>query len=113
MLLNKSAKDIRSEYRKTLLKDAKTKKANGIYSQYFIYYSGHGRMNNNSTMGIDLENNDIEIEEFVYSIASRRNCTVLAILDCCRNKMISKGIDEEIKEESPNFNGRYAIVYTC
>ena len=64
--LNPTLKDINDTYNDFLLKDAKISKPEGAYSQYLIYYSGHGRMAKNKTMGIDLENNDVEIEDFVY-----------------------------------------------
>jgi hypothetical protein len=100
--LNPTKKDIDDTYNNFLLEDAKTTKPEGVYSQYFIYYSGHGRMANNKTMAIDLENNDIEIEDYVYNIGVRRNCTVIAYFDCCREIVYPKCYEEEkkIKDQS-------------
>ena len=40
---------------------------------YIIYYSGHGRLVNGKTMGVDKDGKNIDLEKFVYEISQLKN----------------------------------------
>ena len=74
-----------------MINDAKHTDENS-HRLYFIYYSGHGRLINGETCGIDKIGNNIKLEEFVLKISLNRNATVIAFLDCCRKEeVLDKG----------------------
>ena len=56
-----------------------------FYGQFFIYYSGHGRMCNGVTYGVTQFNDDINLDKLVFDLAIRRNNTIMALFDCCRS----------------------------
>ena len=60
------------------------------YGQFFIYYSGHGCINDFRTAGVDVNGDLIELEnDYVDEIACQANTNLVAFFDCCRNKLNS------------------------
>ena len=62
----KKALYLKSEFEE----DRQTKKRSE-YGQYIIFYSGHGKIVEGETMGIDKNGEDIKIEFFVTKIGSK------------------------------------------
>jgi hypothetical protein len=54
------------------------------FGQFFIYYSGHGRMWNGVTYGVTQLNDNLNLDKLVFNITMRMNNTILALFDCCR-----------------------------
>ena len=109
-MFDKTAIEIKDIYETKFLNPSKDASLNGQIAQYFIYYTGHGRMIGDKTMAIDQDYQDINIEQMIRDIAVRKNQTVISFLNCCRNEALSLGggQSEPIKEK---FYGRYLIVY--
>jgi hypothetical protein len=61
---------------------------------FFVYYSGHGYMNN-LTYGISGQTkDDIPIEGWVRKISLYHNVFTIAFFDCCRDALKDKGNNE-------------------
>ncbi len=71
---------------------------NGIptFSMFFIYFSGHGRMIDGRTIGVDPYDKDTPLEKFVKDLSIKRNTTTIGFFDCCRDEKTyeSKGTDK-------------------
>ncbi len=78
------------------------------HGQYFIYFSGHARVVNGRTMGIDICAYDIDLEKFVTNLAGFKSASVIAFFDCI--KTLSKSIVDE-EEEILHISGRYVTVF--
>ena len=73
MLFDKTAIEIKDKYKKFLLNSSKEAAENYEIAQYFIYYTGHGRIVGTNTMGVDQDNCDIDLEKMIRDIAVRKN----------------------------------------
>ncbi len=72
----------------TLLLKASMAKDKGRYYHFFIYYSGHGRLLEDSkeTCGIDSYGDLIPFESYSKRFSQQRNCLSIMFLDCDRLK---------------------------
>jgi len=63
----------------------KTSKGNDSKFLVFVYYSGHGTIDQNgSTQGHTINGTSFNIESSVRNLATFPNTAVIALLDCCR-----------------------------
>jgi len=51
---------------------------------FFIYYSGHGAVENNMTIGFTLSGKKFDLESQIRELSLRSNILVIGFLDCCR-----------------------------
>jgi len=64
---------------------------------FFLYYSGHGTLEDGLTVGHTVKGERIPLEEFGRQLACRSNTFVICLFDCCReilpkeNDSIGKG----------------------
>ena len=58
-MINKTADQIDAKFNEEFLKSAKLASEFKSYALYFIYYSGHGVMNGNKTVGIAFDDSRI------------------------------------------------------
>ena len=84
VLNDKTTEEIEAEYEEFIELPARKADREKKFGQYFIYYSGHGRIEGAYNMGIDKNDNDINLDKMVIDIACRKNQTVIAFFDCCR-----------------------------
>jgi hypothetical protein len=62
-------------------------------------------------MGVDQDDENIDIEKMIREVALRVNQTVISFLDCCRNEAFNKG-GEDVYGDVGTFYGRFITVYT-
>ncbi len=83
---------MKDEFNEFMKDDARTfrkVKDGSKHGLFFIFYSGHGCINDYNTAGIDVNGDLIDLDEnYVDEIASNANTTLIAFFDCCRNKQI-------------------------
>jgi len=89
--LDEPVERVNQEFKSFMLDSAKEnarKKdddGNPVFSYYFIYYSGHGKMHKSATAGIDYDNAIVPIEDYLFKVAAYKNTTVIGFFDCCRD----------------------------
>jgi len=54
------------------------------FALFFIYYSGHGTIEDALTVGHTVKGEPIGLEEFGRQLAGRANTFVICLFDCCR-----------------------------
>ena len=73
VLIDMPVKEIMSEYEDFLEFPARKLVRDEKFGQFFIYYSGHGRTEGAYTMGIDKNDQNINLDRMVIDIACRKN----------------------------------------
>ena len=63
------------------------------YSLVFIYYGGHGAMDNR-TYCINEDGSTIELEKIVRAISCRKNSYFVVLMDCCRDDISIKTMSQ-------------------
>ncbi len=80
------------------------------HGQFFIYYSGHGCINDYNTAGVDIKGDLIELDyDYAEEIGCNANTTLICFFDCCRSKQIST----KNKNICQGRIAQHIVYYTC
>ena len=62
---------------------------NGESTLIFVYYAGHGAQDNDTSMILNGASTMFPLEKMLRVIAGMKGTYVIALLDCCREKLDS------------------------
>ena len=68
-------------------KDAYKKEGQDLPTLVFIFYSGHGRVENGQTYICDIKGEkDFNIDAWFVELKNKSHCVGIGVMDCCREQ---------------------------
>ena len=112
-MINKTADEIDAKFNEEFLAPGKLAVDFKSYALFFIYYSGHGVMNGNKTVGIAFDDSRIELDLYIQQLSKRANTFTIAFLDCCRVFEKNKGDDVPLFKFNETQHAQSYIIYAA
>lgn len=80
---------------------------------FFFYFSGHGVIINNTlTSCVGADGQLIPIEDWVRTLSMCPNTLSIGFLDCCRNRVDTKAVDDNEKHNLVT-SGQSRMIFSC
>jgi len=96
---------------KSLEESAATLSRHHTQGLYFIYYSGHGTLEDGHTWGHTVTGEKFDLDQMAKSLSAKANTFVIAFFDCCRQVVHSKGASPSQTASSVSTRGQLVTIY--